>query len=146
LLLGFGACLMGACLLVWLALTSVEDCPFGPAVRPDSGLSVGFDLTQVLANVPGHVPVWACVEQKCVWRERSPNRTTFWVNNAELTKPETVDVRVVVRDNRGVVFDATGLVQLDEWHAWQPNGPDCYPYKRFDAGVQATPAGDLIPT
>jgi hypothetical protein len=143
-LLGLGVCLLGACLLVWPAI--FKDCPASAAIKPDSGGTVRFDLTQVLANVPGDVPVWACVEQKCVWRERrSSNRTIFRVNNAELTEPETVDVRVVVRDNRGVVFDATGLVQLDEWHEWQPNGPDCYPFTQFDARVQATPEGDLIP-
>jgi hypothetical protein len=138
-----GACLLGACVHVWLAL--VKNCPPSAAIKPDSGGTVRFDLTQVLANVPGHVPVWVCVEQKCVWRDWMSGRTTFRVNNAELTPPETVDVRVVVRDNRGVVFDATGLVQLDEWHEWQPNGPGCYPYTLFDAGVQATPEGDLIP-
>ena len=118
-LLGLGACLLGACLLVWLALTSVDDCPIG--IKPDSGGTVRFDLTQVLANVPGDVQVWACVEQKCVGRVGRSNRATFFVNNAALTEPEKVDVRVEVR-NRGVLFDATGLVQLDEW---QPNGPGC---------------------
>ena len=44
--------------------------------------------------------------------------------------------------NRGVVFEATGLAQF---HESQPNVPGCYPFTQFDADVQATPAGDLIP-
>jgi hypothetical protein len=64
----------------------------------------------VLAKVQGDVQVSACVEQKCVGRVGSSDRTTFLVNSAELTEPETVDVSVIVRD-RGVVFEATGLAQ-----------------------------------
>jgi hypothetical protein len=61
--------------------------------------------------------------------------------NAALTNPETVDVRVVVRDRGRVVFDqATRLDQFDEW---QPNGPGCEP-TFCKAGVQATPERDLI--
>ncbi len=66
---------------------------------------------------------------------------TFRVNNAAFTDPETIDVRVVLRDYRGVVFDAIRLVQFDES---QPNGPGCDP-TLFNAGVQATPEGDLLP-
>ena len=120
-------CLSGACHLV--------------RYTAEGGASVGFDLSQVLANVPGDVRVWACVEQKCVRHIGSSNRrATFWVNHAAFTDPETVDVRVVVRDHGRVVFDATRLVQLDES---QPNGPGCDP-TLFNAGVQATPEGDLI--
>jgi len=89
------------------------------------------------------VQVWACLDQRCV-RHVGSSRWTFEANDGEITDPQ-VDVRVVVRDHGGVVFDATRLVQLDEWHEWQPNGPGCYPYTLFDAGVQATPEGDLIP-
>jgi hypothetical protein len=127
------AFLLGACLF---GCTS-RSCHLVGYV-PDGGAAVGFDLTQVLANVPDDVRVWACVDQKCVRHVGSP-RWTFEANDGEITDPQ-VDVRVVVRDHGGVVFDATRLVQLDEW---QPNGPGCDP-TFFKAGVQATPEGDLI--
>jgi hypothetical protein len=109
---------------------------------PDGGTTVEVDLRQVLANVPGPVVVWACLDENCVRHVGSSYRWTYFeVTNAALTDPETVDVRVVVRDHGRVLFDhATRLVQLDEW---QPNGPGCEP-TFFSAGVQATPEGDLI--
>jgi hypothetical protein len=85
-------------------------------VRPEKGAG----------NVPGPVVVWACLDQNCVPHVGSPYRWTYFENmNAALTNPETVDVRVVVRDRGRVVFDqATRLDQFDEW---QPNGPGCEP-------------------
>jgi hypothetical protein len=93
---------------------------------PDGGTTVGFDLRQPLANVPGPVVVWACVEGKCVPHVGSPSRWTYFEDmNAALTDPETVDVRVLVKDRGRVVFDqATRLDQFDER---QPNGPGCEP-------------------
>jgi hypothetical protein len=88
------------------------------------------------------VVVWACLDENCVRHVGSSYRWTYFeVTNAALTDPETVDVRVVVRDHGRVLFDhATRLVQLDEW---QPNGPGCEP-TFFSAIVQATPEGALI--
>jgi hypothetical protein len=109
---------------------------------PFGGTTVEFDLRQVLADVPGPVVVWACLDEHCVRHLGSSYRWTYFeVTNAALTDPETVDVRVVVRDHGRVVFDhATRLVELDEE---QPNGPGCDP-TFFSAGVQARPEGDLI--
>ena len=110
---------------------------------PDGGTTVGFDVTQVLANLPeGGVQVQACLEQECVRHPAYPiHSASFSVSNAALTDPEPVDVRVVVRDHGRVVFDhATRLDDLDEE---QPNGPGCEP-TFFSAGVRATPEGDLI--
>jgi hypothetical protein len=109
---------------------------------PDGGTTVEFDLRQVLANVPGPVVVWACLDENCVRHLGSSDRWTYFADmNAALTDPEPVDVRVVVRDHGGVVFDhATLLVELDEE---QPNGPGCEP-TFFSGVVQATPEGDLI--
>jgi hypothetical protein len=88
------------------------------------------------------VVVWACLDEDCIRHVGSSYRWTYFeVTNAALTDPETVDVRVVVRDHGRVLFDhATRLVELDEW---QPNGPGCEP-TFFSAGVQATPEGGLI--
>jgi hypothetical protein len=90
----------------------------------------------------GPVVVWACLDENCVRHVGSSYRWTYFeVTNAALTDPETVDVRVVVREHGRVLFDhATRLVQLDEW---QPNGPGCEP-TFFSAVVQATPEGALI--
>ena len=144
------AFLLGACLL---GCTSRGPCHL-VGFLPDGGTTVGFDLTQVLANVRGPVVVWACLEpveprfaghqgpysENCVRHIGSSYRWTYVeVTNAALTDPE-VDVRVVVRDRGRVVLDATHLVQLDEE---QPNGPGCDP-TFFSADVQATPEGDLI--
>jgi hypothetical protein len=131
------AFLLGACLL---GCTS-RACHLVGYV-PDGGTTVGFDLRQVLANVPGPVVVWACLDENCVRHIGSSYRWTYFEDtNAALTDPETVDVRLVVRDRGRVVFDhATRLVQLDEE---QPNGPGCDP-TFFNADVLATPEGDLI--
>jgi hypothetical protein len=109
---------------------------------PDGGSTVEVDLRQVLADVPGPVVVWACLDENCVRHVGSSHRWTYFeATNAALTDTETVDVRVVVREHGRVLFDhATRLVQLDEW---QPNGPGCEP-TFFSAVVQATPEGDLI--
>jgi hypothetical protein len=109
---------------------------------PDGGTTVEVDLRQVLANVPGPVVVWACLDENCVRHVGSSYRWTYFeVMNAALTDPETVDVRVVVREHGRVLFDhATRLVQLDEW---QPNGPGCEP-TFFSAGVLGTPEGALL--
>jgi hypothetical protein len=138
-LLGLGACLLGACLLVWLAFISVADCPNSAAIRPDSGGSVWFDLTPVLAKHPSHVRVLACVEQTCVRRDSSYSREPiFTVNHAGFTDPETIDVRLVLRDDRGVIFDATHLIEPDESQPYGRCGSTL-----FNAGVLATPAGEL---
>jgi hypothetical protein len=133
--------LLGACLLGWFFYS--RSCHGHQVGFPTEGsASVAIDLTPVLANVPGHVRVLACVEQTCVRRDGSSIRYrggAFRVN-AAFTDPETIDVRVVLRDYRGVIFDATRLLQFDES---QPDGPRCDP-TLFNAGVQATPEGDLV--
>ena len=127
--------------LMAIFLTRKHACYLGGFI-PDGGTTVEFDLRQVLADVPGPVVVWACVEQECVRHLGSSYRWTYFsVMNAALTDPEPVDVRVVVREPGRVVFDqATSLTQLDEE---QPNGPGCEP-TFFSAVVQATPEGDLM--
>jgi hypothetical protein len=109
---------------------------------PDGGTTVEVDLRQVLADVPGPVVVWACLDERCVRHVGSSDRWTYFADmNAALTDPETVDVRVVVRDHGRVVFDhGTRLVELDED---QPNGPGCEP-TFFSGVVQARPEGDLV--
>ena len=133
------AFLLGACLLGCISRSS---CPF-VGIEP-LGTTVAFDLRQVLANGPGHVVVWACLDEDCVPHIGPSYRWTYFeVTDEALTDPEPVVVRVIVRDtNQGrVVFDhATRLVQLDERH---PNGPGCEP-TYFEAVVRATPEGDLI--
>ena len=94
----------------------------------------------MLANVSDQAGVWTCVEQNCVRRYRWKRWAHFGVHDASLTNPQPVDVRVVVRDRGGVVFDATRQVQLFEE---QPNGPGCEP-TLLGAAVRATPDGDLI--
>ena len=131
---------------IFLTLKVIFAMGQGPCYKvgflPDGGTTVEFDLRQVLADVPGPVVVWTCLEENCVRRLGSSYRWTYFADfNAALTDPETVDVRLVVRDHGRVVFDhATGLVQLAEW---QPNGPGCDP-TFFSAVVLATPEGDLI--
>jgi hypothetical protein len=131
------AFLLGAYLF---GCTSKPACSLAGISPPDGGAAVWFDLAPVLGEiVPDQVQVWACLDQRCVRHVGSP-RWTFEANDGEITDPE-VDVRVVVRDHGRVVFDATRLVQLDEW---SPNGPPGCEPTFFEAGVQATPEGDLI--
>ena len=152
---------MGLSKLVAFVLVALVACLLAATPRglcTDVGSSpsgVDFDLTPVLANVPGDVVIRACVEMKCVQHVGSSDRwatfrvydealTNRWaasrVNDAASTNPEMVDVRVVVNVHGQVVFDATRLVQV---HKWMPNGPRCPP-TRANAAVQATPEGDLI--
>lgn len=132
-------------MLLMLVLVLTASIPPGHCtmigIEP-AGTDIEFDLTQVPANVPGPVVVRACVKQGCVSHLGSSiPRGIFSLNNAGLTDPEPVDVRVVARDHGRVVFDdAIRLVHLRERH---PNGPGCDP-ALFDAGVQATPEGELI--
>ena len=137
-----GACLLGACLVGWVVFFLPSGSCRLSGFMPDGGTTVGFDLRKVLANVPGPVVVWACLEENCVRHIGSSYRWTyFYDTNAALTDPETVDVRLVVRDRGRVVFDqATRLDQFDES---QPNGPGCEP-TFFNGEVLATPEGDLI--
>lgn len=112
------------------------------AFIPDGGTTVEVDLRRVLADVPGPVVVWACLDENCVRHGGSSYRWTYFeVRNTALTDPGTVDVRVLVREQGRVLFDhATRVVELDEE---DPNGPGCEP-TFFRAVVQATPEGDLI--
>ena len=95
------AFLLGACLL---GCTSRGPCHLVGDL-PDGGTTVGFDLTQVLANVPGPVVVWACLDLRCV-RHIGSSSSTFDVHIAASDGPQ-VDVRVVVGEHGRVVFDTT---------------------------------------
>jgi hypothetical protein len=133
------ALLSGVCLL-GLILYSTRSC-HEDGFPTEGVASVWFELTPALANVPGPIRLLACVEETCVRRHGSPVHWEpfFNVNHAAFTDPETIDVRLVLRDDRGVFFDATSLIQFDES---QPTGR-CNP-TLFNAGVQATPAGELV--
>ena len=129
------AFLLGACLLACgpsgCTLVGIEPCC----------TTVEFDLRQVLATVPGDVEILTCVDWKCV-RRVGPSSLwdTFEVHDeAEVDDPH-VEVRVIVRDDGGVVFDTTRLLRL---HAMWFNGPGCGPLVS-DGRVLATPEGDLI--
>jgi hypothetical protein len=132
------AFLLGACLLGLILYSS--RCCHAVGFPTEGSASVLFDLAPVLAKFPGNVRVVACVEQTCVRRGGSSfYRGPFLRVNAAFTDPETIDVRLILRDYRGVLFDATRLIRFDQS---QPNGPGC-DATLFNAGVQATSAGEL---
>jgi hypothetical protein len=129
------AFLLGACLFSCTSggctLIGVEPCC----------TTVEFDLRQVLATVPGDVEILTCVDGKCVGQVGPSSRwAVFEVQYDEELDDPQAEVRVIVRDNAGVVFDATRQLRLrSSWF----NGPGCPPLVS-DGRVQATPEGDLI--